>query len=163
MRTRTILIILCTGCCGVFCIDQILNIFFSMFPKYALYEKLEGSGSFYNLVFISIALIGLIYLRRKKLYNLREENELNFYITSCVFAFLITLLSYKILLFARASYYFMAITMFSVPYTLSKLKRNCVNFFFAPLVYGWSLLMYFHHLHNNISEIIPYQLWSGEI
>lgn len=115
VKIKNIIAIIIVSMVGILFINSLLNRFFLMFPKYAIYKESEGGGSLYNIIFLLIVLIALVYIKERKIFKACDIKKLDFYILTCVFTLVITMLSYRIVFFARASYYFFAILLFSVP------------------------------------------------
>lgn len=161
MRKRNIAAIFLFSIVGILLINRILYRFFLLFPKYALYKEAKGGGSAYNICFLLLTLAALIYIKEKHWNIKKDSKKLDFYISSCVFALIITMFSFRVVFFARASFYFFGILLFSVPYCWKTMKKTLEGLIYKYGSIVFSILIFIHYLRNNVAGVEPYKLWDG--
>ena len=64
----------------------------------------------------------LAYVKINSLYDEEDKEMLNVYFSSTIIALFVTVFSIKLVFFARASYNFMVISLFSIPFCWKKIK-----------------------------------------
>ena len=141
--------------------DSFAPLLFNIFPKYSIYKESIGGGSVYNIVLLLICLIMLAYVKINSLYDEEDKEMLNVYFSSTIIALFVTVFSIKLVFFARASYNFMVISLFSIPFCWKKIKgKDLLIFKWGIIIF--SIVLYIHNVSNNVGGVVPYQLWNFE-
>ena len=141
----------------------IISVVILILPKYAIYLQAEGGSSFFNIFVLIGTLLMLLYVKNHQLYGSGDENTLNLYISAAVFGLIISVLTVKILYFARAAYYFFSISIYSLPFCLSKMKGRTTYYLSKSLVLCFSIYLFIHLLRANTGTVVPYTLWDFKV
>ena len=160
MKFRVIVIIVLVSLVLFGFYDQIVSFILSFIPKYARYLNAEGSSSVFNIAVLLVTLVMLLYIREGHLYQPDEIKTLNFFISAALFCLIITVFTVKIVYFARASYYFFTISVYSIPYCWKKLKGRKEYFFARIVTMVITAMLFIHLLRANSGSVVPYQFWD---
>ena len=160
MRLRTI-VVLMVGL-GLFSIlyNPIMSVFFRFFPQYATYKDGSGGSSTLNILILILSLSMLLLVREGHYYTWDDKKTLNCYIAAILLGLFVTAFSVKILFFARASYYFFCVTVFSIPFCWSRLRNSRYYYILKGVTMVFAIVLFVRMLTQNTGEVVPYQLWD---
>jgi len=160
MSKRVIISISLVAAFIAFFYEYIIRIVAILLPKYARYLEGAGSSSYFNILILALSLIMLLYIKEYSLYGVADDKMLNFFISATVFCMIITAFTVKIVYFARASFYFFAISIFSIPYCWNQTKGRIEQYVFKAVIIVAAIILFLHLLNANTGTIAPYQLWD---
>lgn len=140
--------------------NQLIRLIVFVLPKYERYLRADGSSSIFNIIILTLNLLMLVYVKDKRLYKNSEADMLNFYLAAALFGLVVTAFTVKIVYFARASYYFFAVSIYSIPFCWSKLKGRIEYYCAKGSVIAATSMLFIHLLNANSGTVVPYQLWD---
>lgn len=150
--------IIILGIIGYFIIDDLLNIIFSIIPRYSKYasgelSRLLAEGSHFIHAIMLVLLLIFVLMFKEKILN--KSRLSNVYINALVFATFLQILGVKTVLFSRVVYYLSIYSILLIPEILNliDIKKRGIVYLIVVAVYFTSSNVL---LSLNQSGVLPY-------
>lgn len=144
------------------CFDEILDIFFIVFPKYYAYSQTRFSkfagvalGNTYILfLLLKILVSGLVFT----LNPVDKKNrELYILLLLSLFGAAVSIMTVKVMLVWRFGYYFDIFLLLLIPETVSRIRKIRPVLYLLLMAMGW--MYYLFLLHANSAGCVPYGIF----